>query len=129
MRYITLNVDTDKDMYRKLYDSLLGNTEGYDTKHSGRVVAKVLDKFEALGTPRNVQTGPDQSITTFDLSASGTLAFEDAEFAILSEAFAKTKWTGIGIRDALKVQDVLDGAPTKDPNAPALVVEPQAPSA
>lgn len=111
MRYLSFELGKDDKQYHMIYDALTTRQNGYNTSE-GRTVGKVFDKLEELGTPES--TGNDR-LTLYKLIKTGVVALEDAEHSLVQEVFKATRWPGTFVRDAIKVEDLINTAPTTPP--------------
>lgn len=104
-----------KERYNILYEGITGTTRGFQAPSETRVIGRVLDKMEAIGTPTEVTT-PNGTIMAFTLGGDGTVDLEDAEFGLMNECLQAVRWSSKGARRATNAIDWFLSAsePTSD---------------
>lgn len=100
MRYLKL----DQQLYSIIRGNLLNASDGY-SRVEVRMVNKILDKIEALGT---LQDGGEYLV-----NAESTLALEDAEYRFIDKINEGVKFHPRHVREAVKYLDWFSNASTK----------------
>ena len=96
---------TKREQFELPYESLLNRPRGYSLQES-RLVAKMLDQFEALGMIS--ETSPT-GVTLFTAKTLPCeIQIEDAPFALLRVVFEEILWTGQGVRRAVAISTWLE---------------------
>lgn len=101
---------TDDVYYATLYGALLNNNKGFDRVEI-RIVDKILTKLEAIGT----QTGEGVKTDYKLREDGGVVELTDVEYKLTKECLDSLKWLGSYARNAIKLLDWFDNAPTSDP--------------
>ena len=110
MRKITFTADKQsEDRFEILYEGALNTPRGYKAPKETRLIGKVLDKLEAVGTPFK-----DNNRATYKLlfSKAGDVLLEDEEYSLLKEALDEIKWTGTISRKAADALEFLEASPS-----------------
>lgn len=90
-----------KERYEILYEGVTGTTRGFQAPSETRVVGKILDKLEAIGTPTETPVPTGGSVKSFALRENGgAVDLEDAEFNLMNECVQAVKWNTRGARRA-----------------------------
>lgn len=120
MRYLYFDREAGlkepKETFEMVYDSLINSPGGYEGPKENRIVSKVFDKLEKIGTPvrRNNQD-------VYDLRSDDLVhlvALEDAEYELVTKVLKSIRWTGTYSRRAVELFDWLDEAPRDQRTAP-----------
>lgn len=109
MRKITFTADkASEDLFEILYEGALNTPRGYKAPKETRIIGRVLDKLERMGTPF---TDNNRSSYKYLYSAAGDLLLEDEEYNLLHEALNEIKWTGGVSRKAADAMELLESSP------------------
>jgi hypothetical protein len=101
-----------KEIYEMLYDSLINSPGGYEGPKENRIVSRVFDKLEKIGTPerRNNQ----DSFALSDDDVVHLVALEDSEYELVEKVIKSIRWTGQFARKATQLYDFLEKAPREE---------------
>jgi hypothetical protein len=115
VRVLTFNNDLagDHDRFSLLYQGFVtgGNLIERKTMEVTRLEAKILDKFEAISTPTDLELIRQLSPTD---SKVQVLKFEEPEFALVRKYFEGTPWKTTTSRRAVDVFDWLVATPQSE---------------
>lgn len=114
MRYLVFTKD-DETAFDMLMQGIHLTRRSF-TGPETRVVAKILDKVEAIATSTDALDDNGKRTTTFKMKPEGgMISLEDAEFNLVKEAVDQTPWNARGARKVVLLFDILDKAPNKEP--------------
>ena len=98
------------------YDGMLASPRGFAAGER-RLIAKILDKLEAVAAPVEIQT-PAGAVITFRVAADVEVPLEEVERKLVVSALDATQWTALAVRPADQLiaywRDGLPAAPTTE---------------
>jgi hypothetical protein len=94
------------DRYQMIYDGLTNTPRGFNAPAEGRVFVAILEKFEAIGTPKTL---PNGTATYVFNGIGGNVELNDAEYALAKSALDEVKWLAPSVRRAIAVLDWFSG--------------------
>lgn len=112
MRELDFTGDDAKERYEITYEGLVGTNRGFEAPSETRVIGKILDKLEAIGTPSPTASG----VLTFTLNdGGGKVYLEEEEFKLAGECIRLTKWKAQISRKATAAVEWFMGIPKMEP--------------
>lgn len=95
-------------LYEMFYEGLMtANTKGAET----RTLAKILAKVEDQGTPKLLPN--DEAGMLYTAAQAVIIELEDAEYTLAKRLLDDVVWNGNGTKDAAKLLEFVETAPTK----------------
>jgi hypothetical protein len=114
MRYLDFSGSEGVTRYEYLYGGLVGTGRGFEAPTETRILGKILDKLEAIGTP--VKEGADAAYKRkAEEGIELAVALEEAEYELAKDCYAKTQWRAATARAATAILDWFHAAPNTPP--------------
>lgn len=101
---------SDTEAYETLYTGLMLSDATYRGAQV-RLFTRTAEKLESIGKLKNDQglfTLDWSDIKTGDTAPEKSIYFEDAEYNLLTTAFDKVEWKGLGCKTASQVYDIFE---------------------
>ncbi len=104
--------------YSLLMDGLMGSNRGFKAPSETRVLSRILDKLEAIGTE-----GLRSGASTFGLPDGPTtrppVDLKEAEYALVKEALESVPWRPVAVREATAMMEWFEEAQSSKDEEPA----------
>ena len=104
------------EQFALTYDGILSSPKGFAAGER-RLMAKILNKLEAVAAPVEIQT-PAGPVIAFRVAADVEVPIEEVERKLVVSALDATQWTALAVRPADQLiaywRDGLPAAPATD---------------
>ena len=116
MRYLYFDAEgglkEPSTTYEMIYDSLYNAPGGYEGPNENRIVSRVFDKLEKIGTATRRNNQDLFSLAETDVVR--LMAIEDTEFELVMKVLKSIRWTGAYSRRATEMFDWLEKSPREE---------------